>query len=118
MRAYSLNLRERIIAAHLEGISIRKIAKQYKVNKGTVSNLIKLRRETGQIKPKPVRGGKQSQLAANQKELAEMVEKYSDYTLEEYCEYWDEKTGVRVSTRNMCRQLKKLKLTIKKNATD
>lgn len=118
MRAYSLDLRERIIAAHSEGISIRKIARQYKVNKGTVSNLIKLKRETGKINPKPARGGKQSQLATKEKELAEMVEKYSDYTLEEYCECWDEQTGVRVSASTMCRQLKKLKLTIKKNAKE
>ena len=117
MRAYSLDLRERIISSHEEGISIRKLAKQFKVSKGMVSNLIKLKRETGSIAPKPARGGKPGQLAGKEAELGAMVQKYPDLTLEEYCEYWDEQTGVRVSASTMCRELKKEKWTLKKNST-
>ncbi|MDJ0679340.1 MAG: transposase [Xenococcaceae cyanobacterium MO_167.B52] len=117
MRAYSLDLRERIIASREEGTSIRKLAKQFKVSRGMVWNLIKLRQETGNIVPKPATGGKQSQLAGKEAELAAMVQQYPDYTLEEYCEYWDEHTGVRVSASTMCRELQKQRWTIKKNAT-
>lgn len=117
MKAYSLDLRERIIASHEEGTSIRKLAKQFKVSRGMVWNLIKLKRETGSIKPKPAKGGNKGQLAEKEAALAEMVRQYSDYTLEEYCEYWSEQTGVRVSASTMCRQLQKLKWTIKKNST-
>lgn len=49
-------------------------------------NLIQLTREIGSMMPKPAKGGKQSQLARKEVELAEMVQKYPDYTLEEYCE--------------------------------
>ena len=69
MRAYSLDLRERIMASHEEGTSIRKLAKQFKVSKGMVFNLIKLKQETGSIKPKPARGGKTGQLAGKEAEL-------------------------------------------------
>lgn len=117
MRAYSLDLRERIMASHEEGTSIRKLARQFKVSKGMVSNLIKLKKETGSIKPKPARGGRTGQLAGKEVELGKMVQKYPDYTLEEYCEYWDEQTGVRVSPSTMCRELKKQKWTLKKNST-
>ena len=116
MKAYSLDLRERIIADREKGTSIRKLATQYKVSRGMVWNLIKLKRNTGKINPKPATGGKQSQLAAKETELAEMIQKYPDYTLEEYCEYWDEQTGVRVSASTMWRKLQQLKLTIKKNS--
>ncbi|MEO0686108.1 MAG: transposase [Cyanobacteria bacterium J06649_11] len=117
MRAYSEDLREKIIARHEEGTSIRKLAKQFKVSRGTVWNLIKLKRETGSIVPRQATGGKLSQLAEKEAELTEMVRQYSDYTLEEYCEYWDEQTGIRVSPSTMCRKLQKLEWTIKKNST-
>ena len=117
VKPYSLDLRERIIADHEQGTSIRKLAKQYKVSRGMVWNLIKLKRETGSIVPKQATGGKLSQLAAKEAELTEMVRQYSDYTLEEYCEYWDEQTGIRVSPSTMCRKLQKLEWTIKKNST-
>ena len=116
MKPYSLDLRERIIADRQQGTSIRKLAKQYKVSRGMVWNLIKLKRDTGKINPKPATGGKQSQLAAQETKIAEMTQKYPDYTLEEYCEYWDEQTGVRVSASTMCRKLQQLRLTIKKNS--
>ena len=114
MRAYSLDLREKIIASREEGTSIRKLAKQFRVSRGMVWNLIQLKRETGSIVPKPARGGHPSQLAGKEIELAEMVRKYSDYTLEEYCEYWDEQTGIRVSPSTMCRELQKQQWSRKK----
>ena len=79
-----------------------------------VWNLIKLKRETGSIKPKAATGGKTSQLEGKEAELAQMVRQYSDYTLEEYCEYWEEQTGVRVSASTMCRKLQKQDGSIKK----
>lgn len=115
MKAYSLDLREKIIASYEEGeTSIRKLAKQYRVSKGMVVNLIKLQRITGSIEPKRATGGKPSQLATKEPQLAQMVRQYPDYTLEEYCEYWDEQTGIRVSASTMCRALQKQNWSIKK----
>ncbi|NJO79995.1 MAG: IS630 family transposase, partial [Cyanobacteria bacterium RM1_2_2] len=54
-------------------------------------------------------------LAGYEREIAEMVETHRDYTLAEYCESWQEKTGVRVSESTMCRFLQKQQLTVKKN---
>ena len=59
-----------------------------------VWNLIKLKTETGTIKPSAATGGKSSQLEGKEQELAQMVRQYSDYTLEEYCECWEEQTGI------------------------
>jgi putative transposase len=46
-----------------------------------------------------------------------MVVEHPDYTLAEYCEYWQDKTGIRLSESAMCRFLQKQKLTVKKNHT-
>ena len=118
MKPYSLDLREKIIASHEEGVSVRKLATRFRVSRGMVWNLVKLKRETGSIEPKTATGGKPSQLKGKEQELATMVKQYSDYTLEEYCEYWDEQTGVRVSASTMCRELQKARWTIKKNAQE
>lgn len=118
MKSYSLDLREKIIASHQEGVSIRKLAKQFRVSRGMVWNLIKLKRKTGSIEPKKATGGKPSQLKGKEQELSAMVKEYSDYTLEEYCEYWDEQTGVRVSASTMCTELQKIRWTIKKNSQE
>jgi putative transposase len=49
-----------------------------------------------------------------EEEIKKMVVQHPDYTLAEYCEYWQEKTGVRLSERAMCKFLQKQKLTVKK----
>ncbi|MEM9510817.1 MAG: hypothetical protein AAGA16_24635 [Cyanobacteria bacterium P01_E01_bin.35] len=76
MRASSLDLRERIIKDHEEGVSVRKLAKQFKVSCGMVWNLIKLQRETGEITPKVPTGGKPRQLARQEKALSSTVKQY------------------------------------------
>jgi putative transposase len=47
-----------------------------------------------------------------------MVAEHPDYKLAEYCEYWEDKTGVRLSESAMCRFWQKQQLTVKKNYTE
>jgi len=116
MKPYSLDLREKIIRTYeAENTSIRQVAERFQVSKTTVQALLKRKQETGTLKPARATGGKASQLAGHEQEIAEMVEQHQDYTLAEYCEYWQDKTGVRVSESAMCRFLQKQQLTIKKN---
>jgi transposase len=116
MPALSMDVRERIVKTYEQGqTSIREVAKQFKVSKTTVSNLLKLKRETGQIKPKPASGEKPSQLLGKENQAVAMVEEYPDYTLSEYCELWLERTGISIGESQMCRFLQALKLTRKKN---
>ncbi len=46
--------------------------------------------------------------------IDELVEKYPDSTLSEYCEYWGNIYGQWISPSTMCRELKRLGLTKKK----
>jgi transposase len=54
------------------------------------------------------------QLDGQEELLREMVEKYPDATLEEYCEYWGITYNQWVSTTTMCRALQKQELSRKK----
>jgi transposase len=115
MKPYSLDLREKIIHAYEAGIgSIRRLAEIFQVNKSTVQNFLNQKRETGSLAPAPAKGGKQSQLLGHEQKLEEMVKESPALTLSEYCEVWEEKTGVRVSVSTMYRFLKKQNLTLKK----
>jgi transposase len=79
MNAYSLDIREKIVATYERGnTSIRKVARRFQVSKGVVQNLINLNRRTGQLRPKKATGGRKSQLAGREEELALMVEEYPD----------------------------------------
>ncbi|MEY3404206.1 MAG: hypothetical protein RLZZ86_3828 [Cyanobacteriota bacterium] len=110
MKPYSIDLREKIISVYEVGnTSIRKVAERFKVNKNTVQDLVKRKREKGTLER-----GKPSQLSGYEQQIEEMVAEHLDYTLAEYCEYWEEKTGIRLSESAMCRFLQKQKLTLKK----
>lgn len=120
MSPLSLDLRTRIVKSYETGrTSIRKLAEQFQVSKATVHKLILLKRETGQVAPKPARGGKPSPLVGKEAEARAMVAEHPDYTLSEYCEVWLERTGMDISQSTMCRFLQRLNLTRKKkqNAT-
>lgn len=119
MPSLSMDLRQRIIETYEGGnTSIRKVAQQFKVSKTTVNNLIQLKRTTGQIAPKPPNGGKPSRLLGKESEAIDMVEKYPDYTLSEYCELWRESTAIDLVPSTMCTFLKRLKLTRKKKQNE
>ncbi|WP_445305059.1 helix-turn-helix domain-containing protein [Microcoleus sp. Pol12B4] len=115
MKAYSIDFREKIVKAYEQGnTSIRKIASRFDVSKSLVQKLLEMKRSQGHVEPKKQGGGMKSELYGYGPQIAEMVEKYPDATLSEYCEYWVETHNQGVSTSTMCRALQKQKLTLKK----
>ncbi len=57
MKAYSIDLRQKIIKVHEnENISIRKLAQRFRVAKSFIQKLLKQYRETGDITPRPQGG--------------------------------------------------------------
>ncbi len=53
MKAYSIDLREKIVAAHInEKISIRKVAIRFAVSKSLVQKLVKQQQVDGNLHPK------------------------------------------------------------------
>jgi transposase len=115
MKSYPIELREKIVAAHLQkNISIRKVANIFSVSKSLVQKLVKQQKAEGNLQSKP-RGKPQfSHLTNADKELRELVVAHPDATLIELCELFADQTGNWVGRSAMCRALQKLGLNRKK----
>ncbi len=115
MKAYSIDIREKIVAAHIQDkISIRKVAIRFAVSKSLVQKLVKQQKTEGNLQPLQ-RGKPQfSHLASAEVELRELVVENHDATIVELCELFAVKTGNWVSRTAMCRFLQKLGLNRKK----
>ena len=81
MKAYSVDLREKIVAAHLtQKMSIRKVATVFAVSKSLVQKLVKQQQTEGNLQPKQ-RGKPQLGLLKNAEEkLKPLVAEHADAT--------------------------------------
>ena len=116
MKAYSVDLRQKIIEAHnqKEG-SQRQLAKRFRVSLSFIENLLKRYRTEGTVEPRAHGGGRVAKLSREQEQvLVNLVAEDNDAILVELCARLDEQTGVRVSRATMGRIVQKLKLTRKK----
>ena len=112
MRAYSMDLRERVAAAvdHEEG-SLRQIARTFRVSLSFIARLLRRRRRTGSLVPKPHGGGHPPALDREHlKRLRRLVRKRPDATLEEL----RQRLGVPCSRMAIWRALRGRKITRKK----
>jgi transposase len=114
MLPLSNDLRRRILDAvdNREG-SRRKLAARFKVNTSTITKLLRLRRQTGSVEPRPHAGGVAPTLDGDALErLRRLVEETPDATLEAL----RQKMGVSGSRMIICRALQKLGLSLKKKS--
>src|SRR5688500_20121165 len=85
MEAYSIDLRERVVAAVDEAVETRaEIAERFGVSTSFIRKLLRRRRETGSIAPKPHAGGGVSSLSPQDLERVwTLGEHRPDATLDE-----------------------------------
>lgn len=116
MKAYSLDLRQKIVDTYAEGkISQRQLAKQFRVALSFIEKLLKQHRETGSIAPKLRTEQTPPKLTTEQLTVLEqLVEANNDATLDERRYQLEQKTGVLIGRSTVDRMLKKLNLTVKK----
>lgn len=112
MRAYSMDLRERVLADCDAGIGTQAVAQKYRVSRAWVRRLKQRRREEGRIGPRPCRNPRRPALEAHAGRLAELVRETPDATLAER----RQKLAVSVSLPTLCRALQSLKLSFKKKS--
>lgn len=116
MRSYSMDLRERVIAALDEGESSLEVAARLGVHDSWVRKLKRRRERTGSIAPSPHGGGRERKLAgAGEQMLRAALEERNDATLEELRRHLADK-GMRVSLVSIWRALVRLGVTLKKNS--
>jgi transposase len=111
MRAYSNDLRERIVAAVDRGEqSIRQIAHLFSVSLSCIVRLLQLQRRTGSVQPKPHPGAPRKLDAAADARLLELVRDQPDATLAEL----RDRLGIPCCLMTIVRALQRHKITRKK----
>ena len=114
MKAYSLDLRERVLRAVDQGYQRADIIKMFGVSRATIKRYLKQRRETGTVAAKPHPGRPPKKFAPLQAGLLAQLEAHDDATLETHCQLWQEQQGVRLSPSTMGRAIRRIGWTRKK----
>ncbi len=114
MKAYSQDLRQRIVRAVEQGTSRSEVACLFNVSPSTIKRYLKQKREKGDIQPKRIPGRPPTKRAALQATLRAQLEAYPDATLQEHCEMWKAHGGINVSSSTMSRAIQQLEWTRKK----
>jgi transposase len=114
MKAYSQDLREKVLRAVDQGYSRGEIVKLLGVSLATIKRYLKQRRETGTIAPKAIPGRPPKKLGKLQAELVVQLQAHDDIRLEDHCQLWEQTHGVQVSTATMSRAIKRVGWTRKK----
>lgn len=115
MKAYSEDLRERVVRAVDQGKSRKEIVNLFGVSLATLKRYLKQRRETGSLKPKAIPGRPAKKRLHVQMDLEAQLQASPDVSLERHCELWEQAHGLRVSPRTMSRAIKGLDWTRKKS---
>ena len=116
MRAYSMDLRERVLAAVDRSTPRKEIVRTLGVSEPTIRRYLRLRRETGSVAPKPPPKPTFSigQSVEQRRALWKQLVVHDDATLERHCQLWERKKGVKVSISTMSRAIRRLGWTLKK----
>jgi transposase len=116
MRAYSHDLRERIVRAVEDGTSRAEAARRFSVSERTVRRYLKRQATTGSLAPAVYRRGPAPAIPPEQEPaLLAQLRADPDATLEEHCARWAETHGRSVSTSTMCRAQQRVGWTVKKS---
>lgn len=118
MRAYSLDLRQKVVAAYERGQStIDEIATLFSVGPTFIKKMLRLHREGADLLPLPHGGGHTPKLSDKHLHLLRAeIKRNNDVTIEELRDLLRDKAGVEVSQPTVSRVLARLNLPRKKNS--
>jgi transposase len=114
MRAYSLDLRERIVRAVDSGQSQREAARRFGVGVSSVKRYLQQRQHRGSLQRRPIPGGQRRIGREQEAVLWARLEAEPEATLVEHCAWWEQAHGPRVSVATMARAIARLGWTRKK----
>lgn len=115
MKTYSLDLRERALAAVDRGMPRKEAVGVFGVSLATIKRWLKRREETGSAAPKR-RPGMRRRVGATvegRRALWRQLQENREATLEEHRRLWERERGVRVSVATMSRAVRRLGWTYK-----
>ena len=111
MTPYSMDLRERVLAACDGGMGTAEAAEAFAVSPAWVRRLKQRRRETGSVAPRVATPGPALALAAHHDRLRALVREAPGLSAAEY----GDRLGVAVAAVTVWRALRRLGLTFKKS---
>jgi len=114
MKAYSQDLRKRVVAAVDAGKPKEEVAELFSVSVPSINRWLRLKQESKTLEPKPIPGRPSVKGQALDVGLVEQLRDHPDATIVEHCQLWEERTLMRVSEATMCRALKRVGWPLKK----
>jgi transposase len=111
MRAYSMDLRMRVLHACDSGMGTSEVAETFSVSKAWIKSIKKRRRETGEIGPRNQKHGPTPILQGHEEELKRVIQEKPDRTLKEIAAA----LSVKVSHQTVHRVVTRLGFRFKKN---
>jgi len=115
VKAYSQDLRERIIKQWQDGSSQGRIAETFSVSLSTVKRYIARYEATGRVAATVQRRMQPRIRDEHQELLSAQVDRLDDATLDVHAAEWERTTGTKVSVQAMSRALKRFGLPRKKD---
>lgn len=116
MRAYSQDLRERILRAVVgREASQEAIARRFAASRSFVERLWQRWRRTGSCAALPHGGGRSRSLRPAEGLLRQLVAEDPDITLATLCTRVERRLGIGVSAKTMCLAIQRLRLPRKKS---
>jgi transposase len=116
MRAYSTDLRERIVRVVADGQPMREAARRFGVSVSAVKRYVVRQQETGSLQRTPIPGGPRKIGREQEALLRARLQAAPDATVLEHCAWWAEQQGQHVSEATMWRAMRRLGWTHKKRA--
>ncbi len=114
MKAYSPDLRSKIVAAVDAGTTKTEVARLFDVGLSTVKRYVKQQHDTGSLDPKRHPGRAPAIDPLLYDLLRAQLDAQPAGFLDEHCRQWEEQTGIRVSIATMSRTITRLGWTRKK----
>ena len=116
MKPYSVDLRERVLAALERGMTRSEVVSTFQVSLASLKRWLARQRITGQLTPQLPSGGPEPKISASQdEELRAQVAACPDATLGEHTERWNAVHGTSLSQSTVGRAIRRLELTRKKS---
>jgi transposase len=115
MKAYSVDLRERVLAALERGMARASVVETFQVSEGSIKRWLRAQRERGDLSPLRPPGRPATIGAEQDAALRAQVAAYSDATLAEHAEKWNAEHGTKLSQWSLGRAIRARRLTRKKS---
>ncbi|HEV8193857.1 MAG TPA: hypothetical protein VGP82_20600 [Ktedonobacterales bacterium] len=114
MRAYSTDLKERLVRAVAEGLPMRAAARRFGVAVTTVKRAVVQQREPGSLERKPIPGCSRRIGPDQEAQLRGRPPAAPEATVLEHCAWWAEQYGQELSEAPLWRGIRRLGWTHKK----